>query len=510
MGRGMESARGFYEILVPEYDAQPADSALSLAVSALASKTLSLWRGAANLQETEKIYTQAVGALRCSVATCSQRQGGKVATATLLAALALQLYENLASIFGLRSAATRVHHDGAVSLLPFTNRDPNDDPTNNKVAAYVRRYILHNEVSSALRQKRPLRPHAYDLIASQEKDLVAAPDNPSSTLDLIGTSVAELQASYISFLSDCRSVPPIQNVTTRMKCALQAEAQHLDAQLVSWAQSVPAHWTPLKVAGQDLDPSIVVNAFEETAEIYPSCQIGNVWNFWRCQRLILVKIILALNSLKEDQPDRLNAIIEYPADVVQCRHTLQGLVDSLCHSVPFYLGNRVNHSSMHDFTDPGIIFPTYPASPSPPSSLPVNPGRNDHKRHLIAQGHWHIMSPLSCLLTLLSDDEDDGHSLAGALRPGQCDWIRGQFLRVSTLLRLPTPSRPGGEGPTRSTSRVGGGMGQYRGLGLEKTPAPAPSPIWMSTGSNSEVDVNVKPEYLARRVRKAAVFLSGP
>ncbi|KAK1138538.1 hypothetical protein N8T08_002424 [Aspergillus melleus] len=415
--------------------AGPQNSALSLAVSALASETMFMWRrGAGDLQSAEASYTQAVACLRGTVSNCTER--GK--TATLLAALALQLYENVAAIYGLRPGATRIHHDGAVSLLPFA--DPGD--TNKRSA----------------------------------QDLVAAPANPSSTLDLIGTSVAELQANYMHLASqDCTALP-----SQRATAKWQAEAKHLDERLVSWAQSVPDYWQPLNLTGgRDIDPSIPT--YDLTCEIYPSCQIANVWNLWRCQRLILLKITLnSLNvvSYRERGEVTVDQLDDAIIDVVKYKQTLQELVDSLCHSVPFYLGNRLRPSTMDDFTDPTIVFPTYPLSDKPGYHPRIQP--DDHKRQVIAQGHWHIMSPLGCLLTLLS--EDNGQLIAGYLRHGQCSWIRAQFLRVTTLLRL----RPGGSDDS-----------------VEGQPL-----LNIHSFTGGTADVKVKD--LARRVRKGAVFMSGP
>ena len=85
---------------------------------------------------------------------------------------------------------------------------------------------------------------------------------------------------------------------------------------------------------------------------------------------------------------------------------------------------------------------------------------DEHKRHMVAQGPWHVMSPLGRLLVLFS--EEDGKLILNFLRPGQLDWIREQFLRVATLLHLP----------------------------LAKS--------------------DTKAEYLAREIRKGAIFMSGP
>lgn len=98
--------------------------------------------------------------------------------------------------------------------------------------------------------------------------------------------------------------------------------------------------------------------------------------------------------------------------------------------------------------------------------------KSDHSRHVIAQGPWRVMHPLSRLLTLFS--EDDGEVIASLLRPGQRDWIRDQFLRVATLLNLPSES----------------------GKEMDK--------------SESLETANTKAEYLARETRKGAILMSGP
>ncbi|KAJ9300229.1 transcriptional regulator family: Fungal Specific TF [Paecilomyces variotii] len=186
MGRDLGSARGFFEILVPVYCSQRQDSALSLAVSAMASRILALWRhDTGNFLSPEKTYVQAVACLRSAV----QDQIERSKPATILAVLMLQLYDDIAAVYGVHSA-TRVHHNGAVSLLPFADLNH----INGILGAYIRRFMIHTEISSAMRQKRPLQSIEYSWIGSRH--LMAAPDNPSSALDAIGASVAELQASY--------------------------------------------------------------------------------------------------------------------------------------------------------------------------------------------------------------------------------------------------------------------------------------------------------------------------
>jgi hypothetical protein len=83
------------------------------------------------------------------------------------------------------------------------------------------------------------------------------------------------------------------------------------------------------------------------------------------------------------------------------------------------------------------------------------------------------MHPLSHLLTLFS--EEHGELIPNFPRPGQRDWIRDQFLRVATLLHLPSES---GNDMKRSES--------------------------------TEPSADFKAEYLAKGIRKGAILMSGP
>jgi hypothetical protein len=472
MGRDMESARGFFEVLAPVYYSQRQGSALSLAVLAIASEILHLWRhGSSSFHVSRKSYVQAVVSLRSAVQDDIER--GK--PATVLAVLALQLYENIAAVYGLRPA-TSIHHNGAVSLLAFADSDHVDSMTK----AYIRRFILHVEISSAMRQKRPLQSIAYSWIGSRE--MTATPDNPSAALDAIGASVADFQATYVQ-LSNQNSSWPLSLQGLR---GWLAEAKRIDAQLLAWARSVPDHWQPLKLkSGQDIDPSIPT--YRSVCEVYPTCQIASIWDLWRSQRLLLVKI--ALGSLdtvlcmdpSELTQDQISARVE---DFVVYKNSLQELVDSVCYSVPFYLGNRTKLSSLADFTDPAILLPSY-RSMVPLDKMrldkqhhePRMTSRDEHKNHIIARGPWHVMNPLSHLITLFL--EDRGPLLAGFLRPGQLEWICKQFLRAMTLIHL---------SPAESDNRT------------ERWGLPNPS---------VQGNVDAKAVYLAMGVRKGAMFLSG-
>ncbi|KAI1768419.1 hypothetical protein GGR53DRAFT_517845 [Hypoxylon sp. FL1150] len=430
IGRDMQSARGFFEMLVPVYSSQRQTSALSLAVSAVASEILSLWRHRTDsFRSPRKSYARAVSCLRRAIQDRTERSK----PATVFAVLTLQLYENMAAVYGLR-AATRIHQNGAASLLAFTDMNHVDGI----IHEYVQRFMLHTEIAAAMRQKRPLRTIAYSWVGN--KDLTVAPDNPSSVLDAIGMCVAEIQTKYVGLSIQDNSAPS----SHRALRELMEEVKRVDEQLLAWARSVPCHWNPPRLeSGQDIDLSIPT--YQSVCEVYPSCPVANLWNLWRFQRFVLVKITLAsLNTILSYShfalaEDRILGEID---ELFNCEGTIQELVDSVCYSIPFYLGNRTKRSGIADFTDPEILLPSCTPLPSDDESGLENQStgfktqRDEHRRHIIAQGPWHAMNPLSRLLTLLS--EDHGQLITSFLRPGQPEWIREQFLRVTTLLHLPS------------------------------------------------------------------------
>ncbi|KAH7394190.1 hypothetical protein DE146DRAFT_757667 [Phaeosphaeria sp. MPI-PUGE-AT-0046c] len=453
-GRDNAYARGFFEVLIPVYRSQVHDSALSHAVSALASLVLALWRYGSNAADTcrqpKESYGLAVVSLRRALS--DQTQVDK--SATLMAVLALQFYENIIAIFSFRLAA-RTHHDGALSLLDSI--EPGQ--MNAMVGAYVRKFVVHVEVSSAMRRKRPVRDTAN--LCLRSKVATAAPYNLSGALDNIVAAIAELQAIH---LESSKRILSFETAGT-----IFIEAMRVDRQLMDWARSIPPYWKPLTlVSGRDFDASIP--NYIGICDNYSSCQVANIWNLWRLQRLTLVKLMLGIVGstsrgetswpVKRHSPNSSEDLFHY-------QEVVQELVDSVCRSVPFYLGDRTAPSSMADFTDPDISLLGPPQfdlqhSKDATQDRDLKVPSDEHRRHIIAQGPWHIMSPLSRLLTLLSEDA----TIESLLQPGQRQWIRTQFLRVLRLLHM------------------------------------------FPADLDSAGDITA--DFLAKQVRKGAVFMSGP
>ncbi|RAK98752.1 Zn(II)2Cys6 transcription factor domain-containing protein [Aspergillus ibericus CBS 121593] len=455
MGRTMSSARGFYEVLIPIYCSQRQESALSLAVSAVASQVLSLWRHDHSSQPQEA-YTRAVKCLRRTIQ--DRREWGN--PATILAVLSLQLFETIDAIYSLRPS-THVHHNGAVSFLPFTNAGDDHD----SASAYVRQFILHTEICSAIRQGRQLQATVSSCI---DNGLLTLPDNPSAALDGIGVSVIRLQAHLKQELQSGHIM-----LSTEALSECIAKTRHVEQKLLTWANCVPEYWRPRRLSdGGNMDPSIP--AYQSTCEIYPSCQIATIWNLWCIQRILIVKMkISLLHAQCESECNDMLSTLE----VAELLHIFREMVDGVCYTVPFYLGNLSKPLSIADFADPTILLPSA-HFPDRNGEYQPQAALDEHQRHIIAQGPWHIMSPLSRLLTFAF--EADGPPMRTFFRPGQYEWIRDQFLRVTTLLHIP---------PVVASAQYGVG---------------SPSKFLERKPSDAMV------ENLATGVRKGAIFMSGP
>ncbi|KAF2719737.1 hypothetical protein K431DRAFT_286374 [Polychaeton citri CBS 116435] len=474
MGRRLIVARGFYETLIPMYTAQLHDSPLSLAVSAVATKILSFWRHEDDVKVASHSapYTQAIVSLRSALEHPEDRRR----PATALAVLTLHLYESISAVYDARQA-TPIHHHGALSLLPIVALDSLDG----LASTHVKGFMLHTEISSALRQKRSMHPNVYSYANSPYTSFLV-PGNFSSILDSIGASVVELQANYMCGVSRHKSYPALEQ-----QCrAWITEAEHIDRLLRTWAQDMPDQWRPLRLTSRQ-DFSASVAAYMSACDIYPSCQIATLWNLWRFHRLLLIKITIGAIRISTLPWDESAGDGRFLPSTIQTS-SIQDLVDGVCHSVPFYLGNRAKQSSLSDFTDPEILLPSYHSLTMGDDRMSawhheyddIALSKDEHHRHIVAYGAWHVVSPLSNLLTLFSDDHG-GRLVASCLRQGQHEWIREQFLRVSTLLRLPA-ARP---------------------LSREQWHNPSLLPVDLKPADNVA-------ESLAKQVRKGSEFMSGP
>lgn len=420
IGRGEGSTRGFMDFVRSALVTERHDSALYTAVSAVSAK---IWAILDPSRTSLSLPGQLLGhaLVRLQTALQDSRQRGR--DETILAALVLQLYETFSAVFG-QYSVREIHRHGATTLL--LRRAASSNPS--KFHGNLLANLLHSKVSLCIRKKIPFTADELEWLESSV--VPALPVNPSSLLDLIGVSIASLQHDFEDALSLSGPIP------RRKSRELWQRIQSVDEQLETWLQDIPQHWVPASISSRDISTSIETH--KNACDVYPSVQIASIWNVWRIYRLILIQMQLRL-------------AIDTPAFSRGPNHDIKGLeqleedagdlVEAVCLSVPFYLGNRMCPAILTTMDSPELMFPSY-------HDLPPGEGafqkyrvgesflsRDDHARHAILQGPWRIMSLLAFLIGLSGED------VGQMFQQEQKDWIQRQFLRSLYLQQL-LPSCP--------------------------------------------------------------------
>lgn len=421
LGRNLESTRGFIENILPIYTRARQTSPIALAVSAVSISVFSKWRKDRETSDTAAEYLNAaLSGLQKSLNDPCESECDE----NLMTTIILQLHETLHAVTETR-AAIPVHQNGAISLV----RSRGIQNFRVDTAKYLVLYIRSAEVCCAIREGRYVNE---ELAGLGRRDNM--PSNPTLELDKLGVLVANAQAHFIE-LGQCSPCERQLRSWLHRTANLYQKSLNLERELLHWSQALPEHWLPLKVNLTNQIPM-----YSNTCEIYPTIHIASIWNTWRCYRLIVSKIILEYGHMQNSFPNSESGRRLVNTDTSELSGQVQAIVDSICYSVPFHLGNRFGECTIVDMFDTRLEFPAYHALNRGEMSTQgmfrnhTFMPRNEHIRHAIAQGPWHIASQLSQLVILLSGES--GRLLTSALRPGQLAWIHGQLLRASALLGL--------------------------------------------------------------------------
>ncbi|KAH6637095.1 hypothetical protein F5144DRAFT_592057 [Chaetomium tenue] len=258
---------------------------------------------------------------------------------------------------------------------------------------------------------------------------VVAKEHPDSVLSAVLTAVAtKLWSMWKTPTNSYRTPhPPFTRADGLALATWWQDAASVDAQLLDWVQLVPASWQPYAKPEED------TFAYLGFCDIYPTVQIATIWNVWRVCRLMVLRMQLYL--LAKAPPEALQQTISIATKECSFPDPNRGreLVDSICWSMPFYLGNRQHHGGIHDLADPAIRIPNY-HDQDLDEAVRTQYLRGDQamsaldcKRHILVQGPSHALLHLNSLIKVLS--KEGGELICRGLREGQGVWIREQFLR---------------------------------------------------------------------------------
>ncbi|QKD49307.2 uncharacterized protein FOBCDRAFT_247905 [Fusarium oxysporum Fo47] len=357
VGRSLESTRGFLEFVRPALASERHDSALNTAVTATSIK---IWSMIGKIPSSSPLpYQLLVKALkRLHQATEEPMERGR--DETVLAALVLQMHDTLSAVSG-QTRAHGAHREGALTLL--LQRE--NCFKNSKVSVSDLEWI-ETEVA-------PILP----------------------------VSIADLQHTF-------RDMSP-PTVLSSADTKLRQQICNLDTQLRTWLKRIPDSWYPRRMkSGIDFDPS--VPSYRGACDIYPSIQVANIWNAWRIYCLILEDIkdqLTKSSALSAVQHfDDENSISDYAMFWTSNERRVQELVDSMCLSIPFYLGNCNYPTDILSTGSSDIIYPSQ-------HDLPVDDegymrfkasdqyvSKLDHSRHVTLHGQVHAISVLSYVIDI--------------------------------------------------------------------------------------------------------------
>ncbi|KAH7178240.1 hypothetical protein DER46DRAFT_642989 [Fusarium sp. MPI-SDFR-AT-0072] len=417
VGRSLESTRGFLEFVRPALASERHDSALNTAVTATSIK---IWSMIGKLPSSSPLpYQLLVKALkRLHQATEKPEERGR--DETVLAALVLQMHDTLSAVSG-QTRAHGAHREGALTLL--LQRE--NCFKSSKYYAHLVGNLLHSRVSVSVRNRIRLPTKDLEWIETEVAPIL--PSNPSSSLDMIGVSIADLQHNFHDFS------PPAGLPSTSTK--LWQQICQLDTQLRAWLSRIPASWYPRRMkSGIDLDSS--VPSYRGACDIYPSIQVANIWNTWRIYCLILedTKSRLAKPSAASGMHhfNVENTISDHGILWTSNEHKIQELVDSICLSIPFYLGNCKYPADILSMGSSDIINPSYHDLPPDDAGYlrfkasDQYVSKLDHSRHVMLHGQVHAISVLSSVIDISMNSLRNRPSF---LREEQQEWIASQFIR---------------------------------------------------------------------------------
>lgn len=418
IGRSVESTRGFLEFVRPVLASESPSSALSAAVNAMAVKVwVMIGHNRVSESMSTRLLCQALVRLRQATNDPEERERD----ATVLAALVLQMHDTLSAVSG-QAKAHGTHRDGALALL--TQREGGSHCS--KYHAFLVSNLLHSRVSRSVRARNALSSTELKWLETQA--IPVLPNNPSSRLDIIGVSIASLQHDFCDpSLTTCARPSKLRELRERV--------QMLDIQLQDWLKSIPPLWQQRRLQiREDVDSSI--ETYRGACDIYPSVQIANIWNTWRIYRLILEQAKPKLLSLSWDGDSSTQNLMN-PGEATR---EVQELVDSICYSIPFYLGNCNRPGILLNMQTPRNRFPSYhDLSPSDEAFLNYkvshqHVSRFDHSCHVNLHGPLHVISILSQLIGIF--DRERNSNKAFCLREQQEHWIAGQLIRALYLMNM--------------------------------------------------------------------------
>ena len=383
--RDPETQRGYLESLLPLYTSARYQSPVSLATSAVAIVILARrpqYRHV--LAMGRKTFGDALALTRQALQDPIQsREDG-----TLMAVLLLGMVEGLLA-FSDGKPPSNAHSIGALALIRHRGRDNLKTDISRRLFASVQTQT----VSRAVKESRP----PEKLLNNWAEVMEIMPCSTANRLTLVEGEVANLLSSTRCLFDNGH--PVVASQLIRLTCS----AMGVQKRLMDWVCGVPKEWIPKQAA--DKSPATIskFQAYSTRMDIYPDIWVVSILNTYRVLH-ITVQMVIATCSKKMmyTAPD----VVRYPDPIPI---TIQELVDDICASVPFCLGDRTKEE-----LDEKIEYPCAEGSAIP----------EDHRQAAPNLSGWFLIGPIKGCLMVEGLQED------------QSEWLRSQMRRIAKFYGL--------------------------------------------------------------------------
>ena len=227
--------------------------------------------------------------------------------------------------------------------------------------------------------------------------------------------------------------------------SIMQRAMLLDNDLMRWYEASPNDWRAALVANTDLHPSIqMAGTYGDYCEVFPHIHVARVINLHRCARILVLQMTDRCLELLTPSRHHISPV------QLKIRTNIQTLVDGICSTIPFFLGNRTAPSSPYNDWD--MQYPRHPLTSRSYGSLFMTAdeaataqrfAERDHVRSAASMGGWFL---LGNLVTLLKAFRPSPGAVVNTppklyLRNGQVGWILGQLRRLQKIYLIPIPAK---------------------------------------------------------------------
>lgn len=377
--------RGFLDHVYPVWQQVGPDSPLKPAVLAVAACMLEAWSRippGQPLTFSRLQYSKALSAMRKSM----QNAEG-VTDDVIITALMLDFYEGV-RLFCSLQANRSPHVKGAIALIRQGS---------NQVKAQASQQVLLGARRQIL--GRALRDRQY-----MNLNLT---DSSPATLRTTGSRMDDLNVEVANLQAMVTQIEDFSLVNNDLLLFILERATELDQRLSIWRSEVPADWNPIRVSGPACIPPSVRKAglyHDDYCDVYKSIHVANKLNEYRCSRIRLQRITFTCLEELDGRNSESTSVI--------ASDTIQELVDMICDSVPYFLGDRKDQHRVDDRT----------------AKFPHTEGATMTEEHYASLSAYAGFTLVLRLTELMTPDIP--------LRDGQRQWIGSQIGRVGRIHRV--------------------------------------------------------------------------